>query len=325
MPFPLFILQAKMRLSPVQSIDFGMVARIQKRLPQYLKIAAQDPAWVLMFTFARFATVRRLLQAKARPTTSAVPLGGSPLVEGDASDAAIALNRDGIAQGLRLRPEVVADIRDFITKVPCYAAADARRPVWMPEPYESGAPPGVNGAPIADYRGEILKCPTIVKLWSDPLLLSIAEGYLRRPPILKRSRLWWTFSGDQPDADRLASFSIDHYHYDLDDWLCLKFFFYITDTDAESGPHSFIRGSPARRQLSHQLTAFKAQPLKKLAAFYPAQDFLVLTGPAGYGFAEDPFGFHTGTVPTRRNRLILEVEYGVSTRAVAGPYGGPTP
>jgi hypothetical protein len=47
MLFPLFILQAKMRLSPVQSIDFGMVARIQKRLPQYLKIAAQDPALTL--------------------------------------------------------------------------------------------------------------------------------------------------------------------------------------------------------------------------------------------------------------------------------------
>jgi hypothetical protein len=31
-----------------------------------------------------------------------------------------------------------------------------------------------------------------------------------------------------------------------------------------------------------------------------------------YGFAEDPFGFHMGTVALRQPRLMFKVEYGIS-------------
>jgi len=39
---------------------------------------------------------------------------------------------------------------------------------------------------------------------------------------------------------------------------------------------------------------------------------LTLTGKAGSGFVEDPFGFHMGTVPTQKPRLMMEVGFGVS-------------
>jgi hypothetical protein len=313
---------AKMRMFPFQTAGFGVVARIRRRLPQYLKTAVRDPSWVIMFILARLVLIRYLLKAKTCPSDTDSHRTSLLLdVDGSARDIVSGLNRDGIAPGLRLRPQVIAEIRKFAATAPCYAAADLARPVLIPATHEAGPPLGTSGALIADYRDEVLKCPAIVSLWSDPLLLAIAANYLRHPPRLKRSRLWWTFSGQKGDVADLATFSIDHYHYDLDDWLCLKFFFYITDTDAGSGPHAFIRGSHARRRLSHQLTTFKGHSREKLAAFYAAQDFLLVTGPTGFGFAEDPFGFHTGTTPISRNRLILEIEYGVTGCAVAAPQG----
>jgi hypothetical protein len=47
---------------------------------------------------------------------------------------------------------------------------------------------------------------------------------------------------------------------------------------------------------------------------------VVIEGPAGTGFVEDPFGFHTGTSVTGAARLILEIEYGVARTPLAGPY-----
>jgi hypothetical protein len=46
-----------------------------------------------------------------------------------------------------------------------------------------------------------------------------------------------------------------------------------------------------------------------------------MTGRAGTGFVEDPYGFHTGTTVTGASRLILEIEYGVSgTPLMGGPF-----
>ncbi|HYC02044.1 MAG TPA: hypothetical protein VED40_02055 [Azospirillaceae bacterium] len=284
---------------------------------------ARDPGWLPMFLLGRLLPVRRAI--KLWPVPAVHPGTGESLValERGIADASTALERDGIATGLRLKAETLQAIRAFAASAPCYAAADPARPVRVPEGHLSGPPPGLGGSLIADYREGIAACPAISGLWSDPLLLSIATRYLRRPAVLKRSRLWWTFSGLAADQEERSTFSIDHFHYDLDDWLCLKFFFYISDVDADAGPHAFIRGSQSRRRLSHQLTMFKGHSQESLAGLYAPEDFLVLTGPAGTGFAEDPYGFHTGTSPVRRNRLMLEVEYGMSARRVAGPYGSP--
>jgi len=308
---------------PDQSAPSRLLSRLGRRLPQYLGILTRDPGWLPMFLLGRLVPVREAL--RLLPVPRVHPGFGEPgaLLDRGLWDLESGLERDGIADGLRLRPEDVRAIQEFAFATPCFAAADPSRPVRVPRDLVSGPPAGAGGALVADYRDGIGTCPEIARLWSDPLLLTIASRYLRRPAVLKRSRLWWTFSGTQADAADLSTFSVDHFHYDLDDWLCLKFFFYITDVDAEAGPHAFIRGSQARRRLSHQLTLFKGQSEKSLSAFYPPGDFLLLTGPAGYGFAEDPFGFHTGTTPTRRNRLILEVEYGITKRRVAGPYGSP--
>jgi hypothetical protein len=166
-------------------------------------------------------------------------------------------------------------------------------------------------------------CQAIRDLCVDGTLVGIAEAYLGAPAQLTRSRLWWSFQAPQATAQDHHTFSQDAFHFDIDDWQCLKFFFYVTDVAQESGPHRFIRKSHRRRKLRHQFTLFKGQSVQSLSRVYPAEDFLTITGPAGTGFAEDPFGFHTGTSVTGRPRLMLEVEFGVTRLPVAGRYASP--
>ena len=67
-----------------------------------------------------------------------------------------------------------------------------------------------------------------------------------------------------------------------------------------------------RRILKHQLTLLVGHPAEEVLGVYAEESPVTLTGEAGLGFVEDPFGFHMGTVPTRAPRLMMEVGFGVS-------------
>ncbi len=68
----------------------------------------------------------------------------------------------------------------------------------------------------------------------------------------------------------------------------------------QGGPGWSVRFTPATR----------AEP--EVAATYGADAILAMTGAAGSGFLEDPFGFHTGTSVRRGRRLMLELSFGIT-------------
>ena len=112
----------------------------------------------------------------------------------------------------------------------------------------------------------------------------------------------------------------DCFHFDLDDWRAVKFFFYLTNVGPENGPHMYVRKSHRNRSVLDQLSLFKSRSDRHVIAKYGRDNLVVIQGSAGTGFVEDPFGFHTGTSVRGAARLILEVEYGVSRIPLAGPY-----
>ncbi len=80
------------------------------------------------------------------------------------------------------------------------------------------------------------------------------------------TRTWWSFptkTASEADLSR-ASFK---FHFDLDDWRMLKFFFYLSDVDADAGPHVYVRGSHNRRRVKHQLTLLVGHPAEEVLAF----------------------------------------------------------
>ncbi|RUV83341.1 hypothetical protein EOA51_25595, partial [Mesorhizobium sp. M1A.F.Ca.IN.020.32.1.1] len=81
---------------------------------------------------------------------------------------------------------------------------------------------------------------------------------------------------------------------------------------AGTGPHVYVRGSHRRRALKHQLTLLVGHPAEDVLDVYGPESPVTLTGEAGLGFVEDPFGFHMGTVPAHTPRLMMEIGFGVS-------------
>ena len=287
--------------------------RTGRGFDKYASLALRHPSWLLMFVFGRVLAARSLHRwLTRREKTECEPGSETLFPEVDAAAAAQRMRRDGVYAGLRLPDAILHDILAFSFCTNCFGNSDSKALLKIGSIAQAE---GVRDFVIADYREAVDSCGAIDRLQRDPVLLSIAESYLGTAPCLLRSRLWWSFCcPDLSDRER-ESYS-QTFHFDLDDWRSVKFFFYLTDTDASSGAHQFVRGSLIRRPWALQLTPFKACGETTLRKYYHPEDILTLTGRAGFGFVEDTFGFHRGIAPTRRARLMLEIEYGCSPRLV---------
>jgi hypothetical protein len=287
------------------------------RLPIYLADARARPGWTVMFVLGRFTLARRLSGAFVQRAddggANAAPddAGGGALADASVASVVDALRRDGICTGLRLPDDAVAEIRAFAETRPCYGAMDRRMP-FLPDEHDEAERRYGRAILVGHFLDTVMQCPAVADLVGSRWLRAIAAGYLRASPKVIATRLWWSFpSRDASPAD-LNLASQDGFHFDLDDWRQLKFFFYLTDVDARTGPHVYVRGSHARRPLSHQFTLFVGKSDSAVIAAYGADAVQRVTGPAGTGFVEDPFGYHTGTAIRQGRRLVLELSYGIS-------------
>ncbi|MGL5832969.1 MAG: hypothetical protein ACRC1Z_07015 [Waterburya sp.] len=175
------------------------------------------------------------------------------------------------------------------------------------------------------YKCEILtgnylavnsECSAMQKLTNDPKLREIAGKYLGKEPILVRSQMSWTFIGSKEAYAQKGVIGSPTvlFHYDLDDYRTLKFFFYLTDVDSFSGSHRFVVGSHKKRKLSHYL--FRSQSDEAIADYYGAENVVDICGQAGFGFAEDPFCFHRGSPPATAHRLMIHLEFALNNYGV---------
>ena len=157
-------------------------------------------------------------------------------------------------------------------------------------------------------------CPTIKELASDPILLEIASKYLGTEAIFTGTRLWWIFPVDEASYNpiRIASY----FHYDVDDYNSLRFFFYLTDVDIDSGSHLYVRGSHRRKRFANLLSPFKQCSDEEIANYYGKENIVNICGEAGFGFAEDTFCYHKASRPKAKSRLILQLQYAMNDYGV---------
>ena len=289
----------------------SLLRRIAARIPTYLSDLRENPAWLPMFMLARTMPARKLhwLGAKAaRPAQSA----GATMFKGvELKSIVETLRTDGLFSGLVLPQAIHEEIASFAQSTPCFGNFD-RRLEFMPGDHAEAEKRFGRALLSGHYFERILGCKAALAIQNDPLLLDIAQHYLGGQAKLITTRVWWSFpTGAASDADKNLA-SLGKYHFDLDDWRMLKFFFYLKPVDAGTGPHVYVRGSHKRRALKHQLTMLVGHPAQDVLGVYGDDSPVTLTGEAGLGFVEDPFGFHMGTVPTRTPRLMMEVGFGVS-------------
>lgn len=250
--------------------------------------------WGLMFAGSRVLALRRLVDGLRPPHEPVARAPRESRLEPVEVDALLAdLRRDGAAEGLRLRSEDVAALRRLGEEAEC-----VRR--W-PDPSRSLLY-------LEEHMDLRAACPLLADLERDPLLIYIAERWLEAPPVHLGTRMWWSLARPAGLTER-AKFGQKYWHYDLHDWRAIKFSFYLTDVGPGSGGTAWVAGSHARKRLRDQLTLFIGRSEDEVRAAYGPQQLRVTQGPAGAGFALDPYTFHMGTPPDR-DRLVLQIEFG---------------
>jgi hypothetical protein len=299
----------------------SIVDRVRARSPTYWRYLREDPWWILMFLFARILAARRVERWMARASHRRPgPAPNSLLGAIDLDRAVRDLITDGVHVGLKLPAAIVAELRDFADATPCFARD--RQDRGFPHREVAAINRERDRDIVAGYYFEAVEhCAAIRRLREDPALLAIAEAYIGHAPVLIRIRLWWSFPAARVSDADLHAVAQEKFHFDMNGWRTLKFFFYLTATSQESGAHRCIVGSHRRRPLKQQFTLTVGRDIEELRDFYGQDRFLTITGEAGTGFAEDPFVFHTGSLCRDQPRLILELEFGPRTVNPSYRYG----
>lgn len=283
--------------------------RIRERLPTYISDFREDPRWLLMFTVGRTALGRWLYRSTPTEADSSDKTTKPSLFSVRSADVVAALMHDGLFDDLHLPAEVTEAISSFANSTGCFGNHDRNLDLLPAQQVAQQSTD--NPVTSGHYFERVNDCPAVMEVASDTLLHTVARSYLGKSSRVISTRLWWSFpvsvsetTGGPEPREML--------HFDLDDWRMLKFFFYITPVDAGSGPHLYMKGTHKHHVLKHQLSLTVGRPMEEVLSVYGEDKLSSLRGGAGCGFAEDPFGYHAGSLANSRPRLMLEIGFGVS-------------
>jgi len=267
-----------------------------------------------MRKLARFEIVRdgvAMLFNRSTKPREISPEESSVLGNLDVDAIAATIETDSCYQGLQLPEDVVQELLNFASSTVGYINRDSKRPY----PYKGTEKVGVDlpeNSRVCSYMSNTMLSSTVKKLIEDPGILAIAAKFLGAPPVHMGSEISWSFpvAGNHLQQRNAAQV----FHYDLDDYRFIKFFFYLTDVDMSSGAHTYIRGTHKGKKFLHQLISTRCADIddEKILECYDAQNVVNVCGKAGFGFVENPLCFHRGTLPTEKPRLMLQLEYTIN-------------
>ena len=280
-----------------------------------VKNFVKSPKTFVRLVFGRFYTVRLIFSwlDRGHERQMTPPNGSQSLFPYlDIYEVVDSLKEDGVFLGLQLPQDILQEILDYTNSNDCYAGGDPSLGFRISEKQELDRTYNQQFY-LADYFNVGEQCPAISRLANDSNLRAIADLYVGKQAQHTGSSLTLTFpvEGRPYDAHRQESCN---FHYDIDDYASLRFFFYLTDVTPESGPHVCVRGSHKRKSLLHVFNYLsRKQPDEEIFKFYGGDRVVPIHGKAGFGFIEDTFCFHKGTVPKAQPRLMLMLHFAINS------------
>lgn len=264
----------------------------------------------LYFAMGRFRTVRRSYSAwrhvrqhlSPPQQVNGVAAGPSLFAAHDKRTIVDTLRRDGIYVGLQLPPAIIDEVVSFARTAPLTRWAEEDSFTYAD--VTNGRLPSGDAVVVGSVR-DPEACPAVLRVKNDPKLREFVSAYLGYVPQQVRVVLFWNFASTLTPEERAKVHQANNYHYDVDgyNWLYTQFF--MTDVDADSGPHIIIKGSHRDKPL-HLLFSSVKQPDSAIHGYYGANRETVIEGPAGLGFIEDTSSFHKAVEPRKRDRLLLQ-------------------
>lgn len=235
-----------------------------------------------------------------------VAAGGTTLFPGLAVDAAVrGLRERGFQAGLVLPPALVDALCRHAAIAPCRRAPGDPERFRIADVSDGHSPRGYVVA-VADV--DLSTCAAAERIARDTALVAMARGYFGYAPRAVAARLFWSPSAALSDDERRGNGQTIDFHYDIERAPTLYVFFYLSDTDRGHGAHVVIAGSHRAKPVRLAWSATH-QPERVLLAHYGPSRVVVVEGPAGFGFAEDPACFHKALPPLAGPRLVLQLRY----------------
>jgi hypothetical protein len=288
-------------------VDLLALPTYYRRSRRYL---VHGPRHLMMYIFGRFRTVRSLMvwRYSQRTSVPALASASSLVTAADVDDVVRRIRQDGYCAGLNLRRDVVEQLLTFASLATGYGDGEEDYPFHYSDRHEAQRRAGRQFR-LCRYNHAISASHALRALTSDAQLLAIARKYLHTEPVLVGARMWWSLAG--PANSEQKAGAGQSFHYDIDGYRGLAFFFYLTDVGREAGPHVFVRGTHMKKSWRHLLSIYKGRTDAEIEQSYGLENQVFLCGPAGSGFAEDIFGFHKGLDPETVDRLIVQVRFGL--------------
>jgi hypothetical protein len=267
-----------------------------------------------MFAFSRIHIIRSLVLLLTKKSVAMdLARENSVFPDLDPERAVKTLKDDGLHLGITIPSHLLKEILDFVQTATYLGNGDLQFPFSLANRKAQEIKSGKHFRIGYNFEPSS-QCAAIRKLAADPKLWEIAAKYFESQPMLACAQLWWTFVNDAPAEGRAQGFY--RFHYDLEDYACVKFMFYLTDVDLSGGPHLCVKGSHKKKKLSHQFSLLRERDDREIAEYYGDENIVTICDRAGVGFAEDPFCFHKGILPQKRDRLILEFKFTINNYGI---------
>lgn len=149
---------------------------------------------------------------------------------------------------------------------------------------------------------DILNAPGLLSLANDPRILDIVGDFLGCKPTIGYIAAWWSYSTG------LGPQQAENFHRDVDDWRFVKLFVYLTDVNAENGPHQYVEYSAQQKKLI-KIGRFKDS---EVTSTFGHDNVRTMTSEAGKGFLENTYGVHKGQPVQVGHRLLFQVVYSMN-------------
>ena len=251
------------------------------------------------FNDAVHAVVRRLRPPVALDSTRGV-LGD---MEGARLDHVLrALDEDGLyVFEERLAESDVKEIVDFSLRTPGTPRGEnaVREPVLFDASQQR--------SPILDFSPtDLLTCAPLCRLVADRSVLALAQAFLRSSVVIDPPAMWWSTPGSGEPSSAAAQL----FHVDRDRLRFLNFSFLLTDVDAHTGPHCYVRKSQRNKpQALHRDGRYSDE---EIASHYPDQ-IVEISGAQGTIFVTDNRAFHKGKNLQKGARLLFQMVFASSS------------
>ncbi len=272
----------------------------------------RNPKLFLMRKISRIELLRNLMSRLYQITGKSYKIQSiacSTIQPIDIDAVVMAIHKNGYCSGIELSLDLVQEILDYADTALCLGDRDPNLQFCLADKSAVEAKLGKQFM-VCSYPTQ--DCAAVEKLIHDPTLLAIAAKFLGAKPICIGSELLWSFPASSTLKEQTNQAQV--FHYDLDDYCSIKFFFYINAVDASGGPHVCISGTHRHKTLLHQILGQRCAsiPDQELIDQYGTENVITFCGDAGFGFAEDPCCFHKASPPTENVRLLLQVQYAIN-------------